>query len=127
MNLIAAPAYLSTASGTFDADFKARLHISEAANAQIAQQVQAIVADVRTRGDAAVLDYTARWDGVQATRMGDLELTQTELKAAFDGLPKAPPCKPPPSAFAATTKHKKKLAAKAGATATKTAACWARK
>ncbi len=89
MNLIAAPAYLSTASGTFDADFKARLHISEAANAQIAQQVQAIVADVRTRGDAAVLDYTARWDGVQATRMGDLELTQTELKAAFDGLPPA--------------------------------------
>ncbi len=80
---------LSWASSTFDADFNARLHISEEANTAIEQQVQAIVADVRARGDAAVLDYTARWDGVQAASMQALELTQAELKAAFDGLPAA--------------------------------------
>ena len=33
------------------------------------------------RGDEAVLEYTARWDHVQAASMGELELTQAELKA----------------------------------------------
>jgi histidinol dehydrogenase len=89
MNFIAAPAHLSTISSTFDAEFNARLHIGESANTAIEQQVQAIVADVRARGDVAVLDYTARWDSVRAVRMQELELTQTELKAAFEGLPLA--------------------------------------
>jgi len=46
-----------------------------------------ILADVQQRGDAAVLDYTARFDGLQAQSMAALELTQAELKVAFDGLP----------------------------------------
>ena len=87
MTLIAAPARLSTASSTFDADFKARLHLSEAANALIERQVQDIVAQVRTRGDAAVLEYTAKWDLLNAASMQELELTQAELKAAFEAIP----------------------------------------
>jgi histidinol dehydrogenase len=43
--------------------------------------------DVQQRGDVAVLDYTARFDGLQAATMAELELTQAELKRAFDGLP----------------------------------------
>ena len=78
---------LSTADAGFEAAFKARLHVSEEANALIEKQVQDIVAQVRQRGDAAVLEYTARWDHVQAASMGELELTQAELKAAFDSLP----------------------------------------
>jgi histidinol dehydrogenase len=58
MNLIAAPARLSTASSTFDAQFKARLHWSAEADAAIEQRVADILADVQTRGDAAVLEYT---------------------------------------------------------------------
>lgn len=87
MNLIAAPARLSTASSTFDAQFKARLHWSAAADSAIEQRVAAILADVQTRGDAAVLEYTERFDGLKATSMGALELTQAELKAAFDAIP----------------------------------------
>ncbi len=87
MNLIAIPARLSTASSTFDADFKARLHWSAETDAGIEQRVADILADVQQRGDAAVLDYTARFDGLQAKTMAELELTQAELKAAFDGLP----------------------------------------
>ncbi|HEX5806260.1 MAG TPA: histidinol dehydrogenase, partial [Macromonas sp.] len=34
-----------------------------------------------------VMEYTNRFDGLSATAMGELELTQLELKAAFDGLP----------------------------------------
>ena len=47
----------------------------------------AILQDVQARGDAAVLEYTARWDQVHATTMDALELTQAELKAAFESIP----------------------------------------
>ncbi|MDB5874915.1 MAG: histidinol dehydrogenase [Ramlibacter sp.] len=87
MNWIAKPARLSTTDAGFEAQFKARLHVSEEANALIERQVQDIVAQVRLRGDAAVLEYTARWDHVQAVSMKNLELTQAELKLAFDSLP----------------------------------------
>jgi histidinol dehydrogenase len=87
MNWTAKPARLSTADSDFDAQFKARLHVSGEANAAIERSVQDIVAQVRQRGDAAVLEYTARWDRVQAAAMRELELTQPELKAAFEALP----------------------------------------
>ena len=80
---------LSTNSPTFDADFQARLHWSADTDAAIEQRVADILADVRQRGDAAVLDYTARFDGVAATELRALELTAAELQAAFDGLPAA--------------------------------------
>ena len=87
MSLAATPARLSTASSTFEADFKARLHWSAETDAGIEQRVADILRDVQVRGDAAVLDYTARFDGLQASAMAELELTQAELKVAFDGLP----------------------------------------
>lgn len=87
MTLVATPARLSTASSTFDAEFKARLHWSAETDANIEQRVADILADVQQRGDAAVLDYTARFDALQAEAMAALELTQAELKVAFDGLP----------------------------------------
>jgi histidinol dehydrogenase len=78
---------LSTASATFEADFAARLHWSAEQDAAIEERVAAILADVQTRGDAAVLEYTQRFDGVQAQSMAALELSQAELKAAYDSLP----------------------------------------
>ncbi|WP_411884069.1 histidinol dehydrogenase [Polaromonas sp. YR568] len=89
MKLTAAPARLSTISGSFEADFKARLHWSADTDAAIEQRVADILADVQQRGDAAVLEYTARFDGLDAGGMGQLELTQAELKAAFDAIPAA--------------------------------------
>jgi histidinol dehydrogenase len=87
MNLIATPAYLSTASTTFEADFKARLHWSAETDAGIEDVVANILRDVQTRGDAAVLEYTNRFDGLTANSVSSLELTQAELKAAFDAIP----------------------------------------
>ncbi|RZL05830.1 MAG: histidinol dehydrogenase, partial [Rubrivivax sp.] len=55
----------------------------------IEQRVADILADVQKRGDAAVLEYTARFDGLSAGSMADLELTQADFKAAFDSLPTA--------------------------------------
>ena len=87
MNLVATPAFFSTASSTFAAEFKARLHWSAEADAAIEQRVADILGDVQQRGDAAVLEYTARFDGLTVASMGELELTQAELKAAFDAIP----------------------------------------
>ena len=89
MKLIAAPARLSTASATFDTEFKARLHWSVETGAAIEQRVAEILADVRKRGDAAVLEYTNRFDNMNAASIGELELTQAELQAAFESLPAA--------------------------------------
>jgi len=89
MSFVAKPLYLSSAGADFDAQFKARLHWSADTDAAIEQRVADILADVQARGDAAVLEYTARFDGLSAAGMGELELTQAELKAAFDSLPAA--------------------------------------
>ena len=89
MNLVAFPARISTASSTFEADFQARLHWSADTDAAIEQRVADILADVQKRGDAAVLDYTARFDRLEVTSMSALELTQAELHAAFKTIPAA--------------------------------------
>ncbi|WP_243020918.1 histidinol dehydrogenase [Simplicispira sedimenti] len=89
MKLVASPARLSTVSSTFDAEFAARLHWSAEQDAAIEQRVADILADVQKRGDAAVLEYTARFDGLSAPNMAALELTQADFKAAFDAIPQA--------------------------------------
>ena len=89
MTLKAAPARLSTTSASFDAEFKARLHWSADADAAIEKVVADILADVQKRGDDAVLEYTNRFDKLGAATLPELELTQAELKAAFESLPAA--------------------------------------
>ena len=89
MSLIAKPARLSTTDADFEARFATRLHWSAETDGEIEQRVADILADVKRRGDAAVLDCTARFDNLQVASMAELELTQAELKAAFEGLPSA--------------------------------------
>jgi histidinol dehydrogenase len=45
-----------------------------------------ILADVKARGDAAVLDYTNRFDKLAASSVADLEIGQDELRAALNNL-----------------------------------------
>jgi histidinol dehydrogenase len=87
MNLIASGAVFSTADCRFEQIFKARQHWSSEQDGAIETRVAEILADVQKRGDDAVLDYTARFDRLQAACLKELELTQAELKKAFDGLP----------------------------------------
>ncbi len=89
MKPTAAPLRLSTQSATFEADFRARLHWSAETDAQVEERVAQILADVRQRGDAAVLEYSNRFDALGATSVAALELSQGELKSAFDQLPTA--------------------------------------
>ncbi|MFM2075285.1 MAG: hypothetical protein RJB34_1590 [Pseudomonadota bacterium] len=89
MTLTARPLRLSTASADFSAQFDARLHWSADTDAAIELRVAQILADVQARGDDAVLDCTRRFDGLDATHMAALTLSQAELQAAFEGLPEA--------------------------------------
>ena len=87
--LNAKPLQLNTADAGFEAAFAARLHWSADTDAAIEQRVADILADVQLRGDAAVLAYTQRFDGLQAADVKALEITQAELQAALDSLPAA--------------------------------------
>jgi histidinol dehydrogenase len=87
MTAIARPLRLATRDGGFDAALKERLHWSADTDAGIEQAVAKILADVQQRGDAAVLEYTNRFDGTSAKSLQELELRPAELKAAFEGLP----------------------------------------
>ena len=87
--LHAKPLQLNTADAGFEAACAARLHWSADTDAAIEQRVADILADVQQRGDAAVLEYTQRFDGLQAADVKALEITQAELQAALDSLPAA--------------------------------------
>ena len=75
---------LSTAHAGFEADFARLLHWSAETDAAIEARVAAIVDDVRLRGDAAVLEYTARFDGLQANDVHALEIDHAELAGSLE-------------------------------------------
>ena len=78
---------------TRDADFDARLARLTAFDAAQDETVDATVAEilaaVKSRGDAAVLEYTARFDAVSAKSLAELELPREMLTRARDALPRA--------------------------------------
>lgn len=78
---------LATTAPDFDREFQRVLHWAAETDHAIEQRVAEILADVRARGDAAVLDYTRRFDGLEASSLAQLELPRAELQAALDGLP----------------------------------------
>jgi histidinol dehydrogenase len=80
---------LSTREPEFLSTLDALLAFDNSTDEAIERTVAEILANVRTLGDAAVLDYTRRFDKLEATTMAQLELPRDELKAAFDGLPAA--------------------------------------
>lgn len=49
--------------------------------------VEGIIDDIRRRGDEALLEYTRRFDRVDATAAGMLELTPQRLQQALDNIP----------------------------------------
>jgi len=71
-------------------DFKAQLSAVLAFEASedeaIDRAAAGILADVKARGDAAVLEYTNRFDRLTATNVAGLEITQAELQAALNNL-----------------------------------------
>ncbi|MEY3219714.1 MAG: histidinol dehydrogenase [Pseudomonadota bacterium] len=74
-----------------DADFwdrlKQLLAWESTAEETIFQKVKEILHDVKTNGDAAVLEYTNRFDRRNVQHIDQIKLSQETLKAAWDKLP----------------------------------------
>jgi histidinol dehydrogenase len=79
----------SSADADFDSKLKSLLAFETAQDDSVDEVVANILKDVKKRGDAAVLDYTNRFDKTNATTLAQLEIPQSELLAALNGLPAA--------------------------------------
>ncbi len=77
---------LATTAADFEAEFQRVLHWSAETDHAIEERVAAILDDVQKRGDAAVLEYTQRFDGLAAPSVAALEITRAELQAALSAI-----------------------------------------
>ena len=78
---------LNSQDNTFWDDMKALLAWESVSDDQVFSTVSEILSSVRTQGDAAVIDFTTRFDGLRVNDMSELEMPASTLKEAFDGLP----------------------------------------
>jgi len=78
---------LATTAANFDEEFQRVLHWSAEQDHAIEERVATILADVRERGDAAVLEYTRRFDALDLPSVAALELTRQALQAALAAIP----------------------------------------
>ena len=78
---------LDTADSGFDAALDALTAFEAAQDPAVDAAVVAIIADVRARGDAAVLDYTQRFDRVRAQAMAELAIAPASMRDAYAKLP----------------------------------------
>jgi len=80
---------LDSRAADFSTRLSQRLAYAEEADDAVERTTAAILADVRTRGDAAVLEYTARFDGLNAASMAELRVAKDDLNLALEGIPAA--------------------------------------
>jgi histidinol dehydrogenase len=75
--------FLDIRDKDFDRQFAAILGRGEETGREVEQAVLDIIAAVRTKGDAAVLEYTNRFDRLDATDVAALQVTEAEIAHAF--------------------------------------------
>jgi histidinol dehydrogenase len=80
---------LSTQSADFWPQLEQLLAWESTSDAAVAKTVAGILADVRLRGDAAVIEYTNRFDRMQVRDMKELEIPAARLREALAGIPAA--------------------------------------
>ncbi|MCU0765623.1 MAG: histidinol dehydrogenase [Burkholderiaceae bacterium] len=78
---------LSTSDAGFDAAFAQLVAVDTAADRRIDEAAAAIVDDVRRRGDAALLEYTNRFDRMSAPSVAALEIVAADMSLALESLP----------------------------------------
>ncbi len=75
--------FLSIKDKDFDREFATILARGEESGREVEQVVLAIIAAVRERGDAAVLEYTSRFDRLNVFSVAELEVTAAEIDEAI--------------------------------------------
>jgi histidinol dehydrogenase len=77
------PLRLSTSDPDFEAKFSALLTMKRESSADVDQAVRGILADVRTRGDAALIELSQKFDSIDLGKTG-LRVTAAEVDRAVD-------------------------------------------
>jgi histidinol dehydrogenase len=77
---------LDATAPEFEAQYRALFSRMAEENADIDARAAQILAEVQQRGDAAVLDFTRRFDRLDVADMSALEISQSELAAALRGI-----------------------------------------
>jgi histidinol dehydrogenase len=78
---------LDAAAADFDRQLEQLLAWNEAEDLTVHRRVLDIIADIRSRGDQALIEYTNRFDQRQVTRANELEMSKATLKQAWNSLP----------------------------------------
>lgn len=81
--------FLDIRDKDFDQRFEAILSRGEETGREVEQVVLGIIADVRQRGDAAVLELTRRFDRLEAADLTELEVTADDMDKAFSQVDEA--------------------------------------
>lgn len=80
------PSSLNTQSPSFDEDFSSLLAAKRDSAQSVDDVVGAILADVRARGDAALIEYTGKFDGVSYDPAG-FRVAQAKIDGAAQEIP----------------------------------------
>jgi len=78
---------LSSAEPNFQKALAELLRFDPAQDEAIGKTVKEIIANVRSRGDDALLKYTAEFDQVHLSAASGLEISKAQLQQALDSLP----------------------------------------
>lgn len=78
---------LNSGSADFWSQLDALLAWESVSDATVNNTVTEIIADIRGRGDAALVEYTNRFDRMSVTDISELEVPTERLQQALDGLP----------------------------------------
>jgi len=80
---------LSTADSDFNQQLEALLAWESVSDGQVNQVVNDVIADIRARGDAALVEYTGRFDRWSPATAADLEISKPRLEQAWNAIPAA--------------------------------------
>jgi histidinol dehydrogenase len=75
---------LSSAAPGFDAELESLIAFEAAQDPDIDEAVARIIAEVRTRGDAALLECTKRFDKLDVPSAAALEISADEMRRAYE-------------------------------------------
>ncbi|MCK2150106.1 histidinol dehydrogenase [Marinobacter alexandrii] len=78
---------LNASQSDFDSSLAKLLAWEDSVDHQVNESVRHILHQVKTRGDAAVLEFTEKFDRLKAGTVAELEIGQDRLKKALEAIP----------------------------------------
>ncbi|MDR9426411.1 MAG: histidinol dehydrogenase, partial [Marinobacter sp.] len=78
---------LNASQSDFDSALAELLEWDDSVDHQVNESVRHILHEVKNRGDAAVMEFTEKFDRLKVSSMSELEISQDRLQAALDKIP----------------------------------------